>query len=556
MVICSDGMEVKMKTILYNGKVYLEREHFAEAVLVEDGVIAKVGSNEDILSIAGQDCEKINCNGKTVIPGLNDSHMHLLMFGDSITQVSIDNCTSIDDLIIRCKKFIVEYPKKVKDGIHTIGWNQDLFIDEKRNPNRFDLDKISTDIPIILERVCGHILSTNTKTIEILGIDGNSPQWEGGTFEIGKDGYPNGVFTENACNYVKKVIPEFSVKEREEMLVKSMEYAVAHGITSVQSNDIGTTVLDVPTYFKMFHKVFDDGRGLLRYRHQVCFNSLEDFKHYIEEGEFASGKYPEDSWLTLGPLKLFKDGSLGGRTAMMRHEYFDEEGNYGIEWISNDEMKKYCELALKAGMQVVTHVIGDAAIEQTINCYEKAFINGKNALRHALVHCQITDKAMLERIARLEIPAMYQPIFLDYDMHVVEDRCGKEISSTSYAFKTLQELGGHVSYGTDCPVESLNPFPNIYSAVTRKDSKGFPEGGFYPEECVDVYTAIDSYTMGSAYVEFMENKKGRIKEGYYADMIILDKDIFTIDPMEIRNILPVLTMVGGKVVYKKDFALI
>ena len=540
-----------MKTILHNGKIYVDRGHFEEALAIEDGIITMVGSNEDVLKEKGDLFEKIDCQGNTVIPGLNDSHMHLIMLGDTNAQVNLDNVTSIDDMINRSKEFMKDHPEAIKDGIHAIGWNQDLFVDEKRNPNRFDLDKISTDIPIILERVCGHILATNTKTIEMLGIDGNSPQWEGGTFEIGKDGYPNGVFTENACNYVKKIIPEFTIDQREKMLIESMEYAVAHGLTSVQSNDIGTSVLDIEPYFEMFHKVYDQGKALLRYRHQVCFNNLGEFEKYINEGEFAKGSYPDESWLSLGPLKLFKDGSLGARTALMRNEYKDDKGNYGIEWTSNEEMDKYCQLARDANMQVVTHVIGDAAIEQTIDAYEKAFVDGENALRHALVHCQITDLPLLKRIAKLDILAMYQPIFLDYDMNVVEDRCGKELSSTSYAFNTLKELGGHISYGTDCPVESCNPFPNIYSAVTRKDSKGQPQGGFYPEECVDIYDAIDAYTLGSAHAEFMEDKKGRIKKGYYADLVVLDKDIFTIDEMQIRDILPTLTMVGGKIVYKK-----
>ena len=183
--------------------------------------------------------------------------------------------------------------------------------------------------------------------------------------------------------------------------------------------------------------------------------------------------------------------------------------------------------------------------------YEKLIKNGKNPLRHALIHCQITNKAMLENIAKNNVLVMYQPIFLDYDMHIVESRCGKELASTSYAFNTLDKLGGKISYGTDCPVEGCNPFLNIYCAVTRKDLKGNPEGGFYPEECVDIYTAVDAYTEGSAYAEFMENKKGRIKEGFYADMVILDKDIFTIDPIEIKDIKVLLTMVGGKVVYEK-----
>lgn len=540
-----------METLLYNGKVYLEREKFAEAVLIKDGIIAKTGTTEELMKLAGEDCEKIDCKGKTAVPGFNDSHMHLLMFGQGLTQVDITGVTSIDEMIERCKKFMKDYPERVAHGMHAAGWNQDYFAESKRIPDRHDLDKISTEIPIILERVCGHILTTNTKAIEMLGLTVDSPQWPGGTFEKEENGYPNGVFTENACNYVKTLAPKITIKEYEEMLMVAMKYAVAHGVTSVQSNDVGTAAGDPGIYFNMFHKVFDEGRGLLRYHHQVCFNEVEDFKKYVENGEFAKGKYPEDSWLTLGPLKLFKDGSLGARTALMRDDYKDAPGVKGEVWITEEDMLEYCKIADKAGIQVVTHVIGDRAIKDTMKCYESVFRNGKNELRHGLIHCQITDKPMLEEIAEKGILVFYQPIFLDYDMHIVEDRCGKELASTSYAFNTMEKLGGYVSYGTDCPVESCNPFPNIYSAVTRKDSKGDPADGFYPDECVDIYTAVDAYTIGSAHAQFMENKKGRIKEGYYGDIVLLNKDIFTVNPMEIREMEAEMTMVGGKIVYRK-----
>ena len=539
-----------MKSLLYNGKIYLEREKFAEAVLISDGMIQKVGSTSELLILAGERVEKIDCQGKTVVPGFNDSHMHLVMFGESFTQAAIKDCTSIDELVEQCKKFISNHPEKVKQSFYASGWNQDYFENDKRVPTRHDLDKISTEIPIILDRVCGHILSTNTKAIELLGLDSTSPQWPGGTFEKEETGYPNGIFTENACNYVKKLSSEVTIDQREEMLMEAMKYAVAHGITSVQSNDVGTAVGDMNSYFKMFHKVFNEGRGLLRYHHQVCFNQVEEFREYVEKGEFARGQYPEGSWLTLGPLKLFKDGSLGARTALMSQEYHDAPGIKGEEWVTDSEMREYCKIADQAGIQIVTHVIGDKAITDTIKCYEEVFRDGKNELRHGLVHCQITTKAMLEEIAEKEILVFYQPIFLDYDMKIVENRCGKELASSSYAFGTMDKLGGYISYGTDCPVESCNPFPNIYSAVTRKDSQGNPASGFYPEESVDIYAAIDAYTAGSAYAEFMEHKKGRIKEGYYADLVILNKDIFTINPLEIKDIQVDLTMVGGKVVYK------
>lgn len=540
-----------MKTVLFNGKIYVERDKFVEAVLIEDRIIKAIGTNDEILATADID-EKIDCQGKTVIPGLNDSHMHMFSLGETMYQAKISGCKSIDEMIEICKKYISENPERVKGGLYAQGWNQDLFEDSDRMPNRFGLDKISTEIPIVLDRVCGHILATNTKAIEVLGLDGNSPQYNGGTFEIGEDGYPNGVFTENACNFAKDIIPRPDIEERRKMFIEASKYAAEHGVTTVQSNDLGTIVFDYPTYFKLFKDIYDSGEGIVRYRHQVCFNSIDEFKDYIENGEFKNGEYDEDSLIQLGPLKLFKDGSLGARTALLREDYNDDKGNKGLVWMSQEEMDEFCKVASEAGIQVATHVIGDAAIEKTIDSYEKTFGEEGNKLRHALVHCQITDRALLERIAKLGIVVSYQPIFLDYDMHIVENRCGKELASTSYAFKTLEDLGAKVAYGTDCPVEDCNPFPNIYSAVTRKDSKGFPEGGFYPEECVDVYTAIDAYTEGSAYMEFMEGKKGRIKPGQLADIVVLDKDIFTCDPMEIRDILPVMTMIDGKVVYRKE----
>ena len=540
-----------MKTILFNGKVYVEREKFVEAVLIEDGIIKEIGTNEEILKNTDID-EKIDCQGNTVIPGLNDSHVHMLNFGERMYQVKLNDCKTIDEMIERCRDFIKKYPDRVKNGLHSQGWNQDLFVDSDRMPTRFDLDKISTEIPVILERVCCHVLTANTKAIEMLGLDKDSKQFNGGTFEIGEDGYPNGIFTENACSYVKEIIPRFSVEEREKMFLEASKYAIEHGITSIQSNDIGTIVLDSQTYFNMFHKIYDENKGLVRYRHQVSFNSPKDFKEFIENGEYKNGQYKNNSFLSLGPVKIFKDGGVGARTALMRDEYNDDPGNKGFEWLSADEMDEYCKLAKEANIQMATHAIGDDAIEKTINSYEKAFIDGENKLRHTLIHCQITDKELLERIANLGILVSYQPIFLDYELHIVDKRCGSELASTSYAFKTLDDLGGKIAYGTDAPVEDCNPFPNIYCAVTRKDSKGYPEGGFYPNECVDIYTAIDAYTEGSAYMEFMEDKKGRIKPGQLADMVVLDKDIFTCDSMEIRNILPLMTIIDGNVVYRKE----
>lgn len=541
-----------MKKFLHHAKVYVEKGNYQQAVLIENDLVKAVGSNEEILAQAQAGDLLYDCGGKTLIPGFNDSHMHFMQLGETLNQAQIEGASSIAELIRICREFMISHPERVKNGLHAIGWNQDLFQDSGRLPDRFDLDKISTDIPIVLERVCGHILSTNTKLIEMLGINGSSSQYPNGEFLIGEDGYPNGIFKGNACNVAKDLIPDFTMEERHQMLLDTMKYAVSLGLTSVQSNDVGTVFMDGPGAFKLFHEIYDNGEALLRYRHQVCFNSIQDFEQFLTVGEYKNGAYAKNSWLTLGPLKLFKDGSLGARTALMKSGYVSDPNNRGLEWISEQDMDRFCQLAKEHGLQVVTHVIGDAAIEKTMDCFERAFVDGENRLRHGLIHCQITDQALIDRIVRRGILVFAQPIFIDYDMHIVEELCGKDLASTSYAFGTMLRRGVHLSYGTDCPVETCNPLVNLYMAVTRKGKDGKPEDGFYPRECVDVESAVDAYTAESAYAEFAEDRKGRIKSGYYADLVLLDQDIFTIDPMQIKEVSPTMTMVGGRIVFENN----
>lgn len=539
-----------MKLVLTNGKIYIERDVFAEAVLAENGKVVLTGTNAEVLAAAGTDAEVIDLEGKTVIPGLNDSHQHLLMIGQGMLRPNTIGVTSIDELIQRVKDFIAEHPDYAKNGIISMGWNQDLFTDEKRVPTRYDLDKISTEIPIVLSRICGHVATANSKVFELLEKNNMKPE-AGGTIEVDENGVPNGVLTETAVNMAQDVIPRLTVEENKKAFLMAADYALAHGITSVQSNDVGNATLSEADVFAMLHDIYDNELTPLRYYAQVCYHSVDAFREYALGGEFERQKSLDNDYLTVGPVKLFKDGSLGGRTGTMRNGYLDDPGNYGVETTTDEDMETFCHIADQAGMQVMTHVIGDKAIEDVIRNYKNVMRDGKNPLRHSLNHCQITDLPMLEEIAKNDILVQYQPIFLDYDMHAVVSRCGEELSSTSYAFKTMEALGGHVAYGSDSPVEDCNPFPNLYCAVTRKDMKGWPEDGFFPQECVDVMQAIDAYTIGSAYTEFKEDIKGRIKPGYFADMVVLDKDIFTCDPMEIRYILPTMTIVGGKIAYQR-----
>ncbi len=537
------------KLLLKNGKIYVEKGVFAQALYSENGIIRAVGTNDEVLALAGE-CPVIDCGGKTVVPGFNDSHMHLLMVGIGMAQADITDVTSADDLVARVQAWYRDHPEAALRGIQAVGWNQDLFTGDKRMPTRWDLDKISTDIPIILERVCGHIVTVNSKVLELLGIRKGAPQFPGGTWECEENGEPNGILTELTCNRANAVFAPYTDEQYREMFLLAANFALSRGVTSVQSNDIGTAPVPAEVVFRVVRDIYEEELCPLRYRHQLSFASPAAFAAWAEtdKAQYLCG----NEKLTLGPLKLFKDGSLGARTATMRQDYRDDPGNRGVEAVSAEEMDAYCAIADRHDMQVITHVIGDKAIEDTVIAYEKVLREGKNPLRHGLVHCQITDRPLLERIAKDDLQAMVQPVFLDYDMHAVLSRCGEGLSSTSYAFKTLSDLGAKVSYGTDSPVESCDPFANLYSAVTRKDHTGWPEAGFFPGEKVDVNDAIDAYTLGSAHAEFREKDKGRLMPGYVADLVVLDTDLFTCDPMDIRKASPVLTVVGGEAAWRKE----
>lgn len=534
---------VFLLTILKNGKFFIEKGNFKEAILIENGLVKEFLRDEDICKVKAD--RVIDLEGKTVLPGLNDSHLHMVMMGEAMNSCELSSARSTDDIIRLGREFLEDNPHtRVLNGR---GWNQDFFKDgEKRLLNKFDLDQISTDIPIVFSRVCGHVASGNTKALEFLGVD-ETTRVDGGVIEIGSDGSPNGVFNENAVALLESVKESKTVEDIQNDYLKACQYALSVGITSVQSCDVLRN--NFHESFNAIHDIYESGKTKIRYSHQYNFQDIKDFEDYLQ-GEFKTGKY-DGKFLSKGALKLFKDGSLGARTAYMLEDYKDDPDNQGVNALSDEQFQNLCNLATANNVQVVTHAIGDGAIESVINAYENTMVDGKNPLRHGIVHCQITSREQLERIAKLSIPVMYQPIFLDYDNKIVESRVGADLSSTSYAFNTLYELGAPISMSTDSPVENCNPFPNIYCAVTRKDLDGNPKEGFYPEERMAVEDVIDAYTQGSSYNEFKEDFKGKLSPGYVADLIVLDKDIFSIDPDEIKDIKVLKTMIDGEFVFER-----
>ncbi|MDR1514596.1 MAG: amidohydrolase [Synergistaceae bacterium] len=534
-----------MDTIVKNGKIYVERGNFAEALHISNGIITSVGTDAEILSSAPAGSRVIDANGRTVLPGLNDSHMHLSGTGEGLSALDLSGARSVDEIVDRGKRYLEEHQDARERGILGNGWNQDFFDGEKRALNRKDLDRISRDIPIVLRRACMHSAAANSKAIELSGLSASSARL-GVTFEI-EDGELSGVFKESAIQVIEGTIRPYTRAEQKDFFRKAIAYCVSVGLTSVQTNDAREdTSREI---FGITRELLAQEELNIRLRHQVSFSDEAMLLEYLAT-ERTDPIYRGDI-LTLGPLKLFKDGSLGARTALRREDYRDDPGNRGVDCLPSEQLDRLCRIAADNGVQVMTHAIGDGAISQTLDAYEKIIRGGQNKLRHIINHCQITDMPLLKRIADMGVLVMAQPIFLNTDLHVVADRVGPEEASTSYAFETLRRLGAHVSYGSDSPVEDCNPFKCIYSAVTRKDLGGKPRGGYNPNEAVDVETAIDAYTYESAYAEFKEDVKGRLKPGRLADLTIIDRDIFTIPPDEIKDISADLTMVGGKIVFRR-----
>lgn len=527
-----------------NGKIYVEKDKFVQAIYVEEGIIKKIGTTAEINKLDG---ETHDFEGKTVIPGLNDSHMHLLVTGESLTQLRLNDAKSIDEVVELGKEFIKNMPEG-QNFIYGRGWNQDYFSSgEKRLLNRHDLDRISTEIPIICDRVCVHVSSLNTKALELLNLD-KETEIEGGEIYKDENGEILGTFTENAAIRARNIIiPEDNKEDLEKKFLIGADYALKHGLTSVQSCDILMADNWDPIY-SVIRDVYKDQKTKLRYYPQFNFNDTDKLREYLE-------KYYEldiyDDYYQKGAIKLFRDGTLGARTALLTDPYEDDNSTCGVETISTEYMDEVCSIGDEYGARIVTHAIGSEAIKRTIDSYEKVLHNGENTLRHGIVHCQVTDEEALNKISDLDINVMFQPIFLEYDIIMVEGRIGKELTNTSYAHNTLyNNLGAHTAYSTDSPVEDLNPFPCIYSAVTRQRKDGFPEGGFYPDEKVSVSDAIDCYSVESAYCEGNEEIKGRIKPDYLADFVVLEQDIFTIPESEIKDIEVKETFIGGESVYK------
>ena len=534
-----------MATAWINGRFYLGEKKFAPAVLTDRGRFALIGDQASVL--AGSPDEVVDCGGRTVVPGFNDSHQHLLSTGECLRSVELLGSASISEVIKRGREFLARKKPQPGEVITGQGWNQDDFEGERRFLNRHDLDQISTEHPIIFDRACVHLTVCNTMALKLAGL-WDSPPTESGLVELEQDGRPTGLLREEAMTDLReKLIPTPDDTEIALSILSAMEFESSLGITSVQSMD--RCPGGPEQAIRIYQRLAGQKESVLRVTEQLLFGQPEPLEQYLSGAVYK--EKDDTEFVRHGQVKCFLDGSLGGRTAWMKGGYADRPDEEGMCCLDPSLFARLAETANRYGTGIIAHAIGDRAIETALDVLGKLSENGKNPLRNGIVHCQITDKGLLERFRATGTLAYVQPIFLRSDWRIADSRVGGAKASTSYAFHTMDRLGIPVSYGTDSPVESPNPFDNLYCAVTRQDLEGNPADGWYPEERVDIFQALDHYTLGSAYAEGTEGYKGRIKEGYLADMVVLNHDIFTAAACDIKECKPVMTVLSGNIVYTR-----
>ncbi len=536
-----------MKTIYYNGKVYTGELPLVQAFVVENGSFVFAGTDADAKTLAKSGDELVDLKGQFVCSGFNDSHMHLLNYGSSLMSAKLAEHTDSLEHMLQCMKdFEAEHPVKGKAWLMGRGWNQDYFTDVKRMPNRYDLDQVSAELPVIVVRACGHCLVVNSKALELLGVTARTEQPEGG--EIGmENGEPDGRFFDNAMDRVYAAIPVPDKEQIKDMLRLACKALNRYGVTSSQTDDY-CVYRAVPwqTVNEAYEELEKSGELTVRVYEQCNFTDLASLKEFVESGHVTG---TGSDRFKIGPLKMLGDGALGARTAYLSRPYADDPSTSGIPVFSQETLDEMIGYANAHGMQVAVHTIGDACLDRVLKAYEKALKeNPREDHRHGIVHCQITRPDQLEKIAAYQLHVYAQSIFLDYDNHIIEQRVGQELASTSYCWKTLMQKGVSVSNGTDCPVELPDALASMQCAVTRTTLHDHV-GPYLPEESFTVEEALDSYTIRGAEASFEEKVKGRIKPGMLADFVILGADPFAVDPESIKDIPVCATYLGGQKVF-------
>jgi len=527
--------------IFYNAKIYTidKKRSVTNSIAIWNGKIISIGDfkkiKDDFNSVNSvfDKPKLIDLNGGTVLPGMTDSHIHLSSYADSLREIDLFRCISEVDVITTLK----EKKKKIKKGEWIIGrgWSQNDWIISSK-PSKNSLDKAFPDNPVLINSKCGHIIWVNSLALKFTNIIKNTKFPEGGEIEfdtITKE--PTGILKENAIYLIWNIIPIISDDEKKIILLDAINQLLKNGITTIHIPD------DIRT-FSLLQELYRENKLKIRIHFLPPYSQLDNLINSKIKSSFGN------EWIRMGGLKLFTDGSLGGRTAYMLESYEDDKKNFGICVTTEKELYEIVSKANKNGISTAIHAIGDRAVRETINVFVKMKKEGltKNIfLPNRIEHFQCVHPDDLSKLKNAGIVASVQPIHLKYDINGIEKYWGKR-GRYAYAFKSLKKAGCLLAFGSDGPVEDINPFIGIKSAVLRQDEKDYPAEGFYPEEKISLDEAIIAYTQNPAIVSGEENLKGTLEVGKLADFIIINKDIFKLNPDEIDKIKVLKTFVNGK----------
>lgn len=524
----------------------------AQSAVVAEGAFAFVGTaaeTEEFLRRHPQpELQQLDCGGQQLLPGFNDSHMHWLHYVKARMGADLRSCRSLKAVLEEMARFLrEEFDPRSGLWLMGEGWNQDFFTDEKRFPTREDLDGISREIPIFIMRTCYHIGTLNTPALAALGLTEQTAEW-GDFLERDGQGRLTGVVKEALLDAIKSRIPTPNERELARRMAREQVRLFEKGVTSVQSDDF----LYAPRPYELMEELLRlsrQGALQLRIGEQVVLPTWEDMDRFFDQERLDGGF--GDRRVKYACVKLLADGSLGARTAYLLRPYADAPETCGLPIYRQEELTRLVCRAHGHNMAVAIHAIGDGAVQMCQNAIRQARETMPwHRPRHGIVHCQITDQAQVRAFRELELIAYVQPVFLDYDIHIVRDRVGPALAETSYAFRDYMEEGVCTAFGTDCPVEDFDPMRGIYCAVTRRDLQG--RGPYRPEQAVTRRQALYAYTAAGAYASRDEEWKGRIAPGFVADFITVDHDLLTCPAREILQTRVTRTFIDGKPVWDRE----
>ncbi len=538
----SGGAQKAPATTYYNhGHIYTNdpAHPWAEALSVSEGKISCIGRMDHVLLDCGggqEGVETVNLKGQFVMPGFNDAHVHLGGAAADELAVPLTGVPSAEEMQKRVAAAVAQH--KEGEWITGGGWDHTLWA-EKKFPDRQQLDAVAPKNPVILTHISGHVAVANSLALKSGEIYKNTPNPPGGEIEHDALGEPTGMLKEYAAmSLVKDRIPDPTAERRRKGIERVLENVARNGVTSVQDFSGWED-------FQVYQQLKEEGKLTVRITEWIPFNlPLNDLQNMRAQGG------AKDPWLKTGALKAFTDGAMGSRTAAMLEPYSDDPSTSGI--LTNDP-EKLTAMAIqrdKAGFQLAFHAIGDRANRIALDVFEAvAKANGPRDRRDRIEHAQVVAPMDFVRFAELHVIASMQPSHQTTDMRWADDRIGPERVLGAYAWATMLKNGVKLAFGTDYDVEPISPFRGLYACVTRERPDGGPKNGWGPHEKISLDDCIRAYTSGSAYAQFEEDKKGELKQGEYADFIVLSNDLTKVPPAQFTKTRVLHTVVGGRTVY-------